>query len=86
MREWLIQIRRERKMTQEYVAQEAGISQGYYAGIELGVRGHKIPVSTAKRIAEVLDFDWVKFYEEPSELVPRPERKANSKGKRGREK
>jgi len=60
-REWLKEIRVERGMAQSDVAKAAGITQQSYSSIELGTRLGL--VSTAKRIAEVLGFDWRRFYE-----------------------
>lgn len=67
MREWLKEIRKKKGLSQYQVARQAKLSQSYYAGIEVGNRGHKLPVQTAKKIAEVLDFDWTKFYEDEGE-------------------
>lgn len=64
LREWLVSARKAAQMSQQAVADEAGISQSYYAGIETGARGKPLAVPVAKAIAAVLDFDWVKFYEE----------------------
>ena len=64
MRKWLKEIRKKKGLSQYQVARQAKLSQSYYAGIETGERGHKLPVQTAKKIAEVLDFDWTKFYED----------------------
>lgn len=61
MREWLKKIREGAKLTMKVVADRAGISECYYSQIENGVRD--CPVKTAKKIAEVLGFDWQKFYE-----------------------
>ena len=46
------------------MADAAGISQSYYAGIETGIRGKPLSVPVAKKIAAVLGFDWTQFYEE----------------------
>lgn len=54
-------IRLDRKMTQQQVADAAGIKQPSYANIE---RGRQPSVKVAKAIAEVLNFDWTLFYEE----------------------
>lgn len=64
MRKWLKEIREKKGLSQYQVARQAKLSQSYYAGIEIGNRGHKLPVQTAKKIAKVLDFDWTKFYED----------------------
>lgn len=63
MREWLKELREKKEFSQFAVAKLAGISQSYYASIECGTRGDKLPVGTAKKIAKVLKFDWIKFYE-----------------------
>lgn len=61
MREWLKKIRRERGLILSEMARRCGISASYYWKIENGKRN--VPVGTAKRIAEVLGFDWRCFYE-----------------------
>lgn len=58
--EWLREIRRNKGMAQKTVAQQAGISQATYCNIENGKRG--LTVDTAKRIAEVLGFEWTWFF------------------------
>lgn len=63
MREWLIELREKSALSQEEVAAKAGISQSFYSAIELGNRGSKLPVQTAKKIAEVLGFEWDMFYQ-----------------------
>lgn len=62
MRQWLIQLRELKGMTQLDVASQSGISRSYYSGVELGTRNVK--PATAKRIAQVLGFDWTLFFEE----------------------
>lgn len=59
---WLLAKRREKGLTQEQVAEAAGIARSYYTRIENG--DHKVPVETAKRIAQVLEMDWTLFYEQ----------------------
>lgn len=63
MRDWLIQLRKEKNISQKNLAQKAGISQHYYCWIEKGMRGANLPAYTAKRIADALGFDWTRFYE-----------------------
>ena len=60
--DWLEKIRKEKSLSQEAVASECGISRQYYSMIENGDRGTKLPVPTAKKIADVLGFDWTLFY------------------------
>lgn len=59
-RTWLKEMRTEKSMTQRQVAEACGKSESYYSQIESGKRS--VPVSTAKAIAKVLNFDWVLFY------------------------
>ncbi len=63
--EWLIEIRKNKDLTQKEVAILANISQAHYATIETGVK--KPSVKTAKKIAEVLEFEWTRFFETPAQ-------------------
>ena len=64
MRNWLIEIREKIGISQYKAAELAGISQSYYASIEVGSRGNPLKVDIAKKIANALGFEWTKFYEE----------------------
>ena len=59
MRDWLVELRKSKGLTQEVTAQKAHIARSYYTRIELGE--YRLPVGTAMRIAEALDFDWVRY-------------------------
>lgn len=62
MRDWLVAIRKEKGVSQKYVAENVHIAQPSYCTIE---SGRTCPsVGTAKAIAAVLGFDWTRFYEE----------------------
>ena len=63
MREWLVEIRKSKNLSQYDVAREAGISQSYYAAIETEMRGNTLKVDIAQKIATALEFSWTKFYE-----------------------
>ena len=65
MRLWLIEKRKHLGLTQEEVSRAAGISRSYYARIECG--DFELPPKTAKKIADVLLFDWTEFYSEAKE-------------------
>ena len=67
MRDWLVAIRNGKDLSQYEVAAKAGISQSFYASIETEFRGAKLPVPTAKKIADALDFPWQRFYEDGKE-------------------
>lgn len=60
MRKWLIELRGCRSQTE--IANLCGISQSFYSLLESGTR--EPSVTTAKRIASVLSFDWTSFFEE----------------------
>ena len=59
-RQWLIEYRGDK--TQESVAKDANIARSYYVQIETGTRNPSVQI--AKKIAEVLDFDWTIFFNE----------------------
>lgn len=61
MREWLVLLRKKKGLTQKEVAKKSAISQGYYSMLENGERGQSIPLDTAQRIADVLEFPVEKF-------------------------
>lgn len=67
MRSWLKKIRKKCGLTAEAAAKKAGISRTMYHYIESGERGAKLPVTTAKKIAAALGFDWQRFYEDTAE-------------------
>lgn len=60
-RKWLIKIRKNMNLTQQNVAEKAGISRAYYTEIELGVKNPT--VITAQKIAKILNISWVIFFE-----------------------
>lgn len=60
-RDWLRIYRENKNITQQEVAEKGDISQSTYAMIEIGERNPS--VGTAKKIAEILEFDWIEFYD-----------------------
>lgn len=70
MREWLLKIRKEQGLSQQAVADKAGISQSYYAYIERGERGTAIKVGIAQAIADALGFDWLMFFTHQTDVQP----------------
>lgn len=65
MRDWLVELRKSKGLTQEVTAQKAHIARSYLYSHRAG--RYRLPVGTAMRIAEALDFDWVRFYETPAD-------------------
>lgn len=61
MRDWLIACRVKKNLSQKAVSESVGVSQPTYWAYE---HGECTPTpDTAKKIAEVLDFPWTKFFE-----------------------
>ncbi len=65
MRNWLKDLRIAKDLTQQKVAKLAGVDVTTINKIELG--GRRPSPDTAKAIAEVLGFEWTKFYDEEQE-------------------
>lgn len=61
-RYWLINFRKRKGLSQSKIAKEIGISQQMYNYIENNKRNPS--TNLAKKIADVLNFSWTKFYEE----------------------
>ena len=61
MREWLVRLREAKGMTQKALAEQVKISQPSMCDIEQGVNTPR--PDTAKRIAQVLGFDWTRFFD-----------------------
>lgn len=62
MRQWLINIRKLKGLTQKQVAESCGITRSCYAGYEQGIRNPNGKKS--KLIGEYLGFSWTLFFEE----------------------
>jgi putative transcriptional regulator len=62
MRNWLINRRKDKELTQVTVASHIGISRAYYTQIELNQRSPSIRV--AKNLASLLEFEWTRFFED----------------------
>lgn len=62
MREWLVQKRKEKGLTQQQVADAAFINRAYYSQIESGKRMPSPDV--CKKIATILDFQASTFFSE----------------------
>nr|DAZ26614.1 MAG TPA: Helix-turn-helix XRE-family like protein [Caudoviricetes sp.] len=61
-RYWLIKFRERKGLSQSKIAKEIGVSQQMYNYIENGKRNPSPKL--AKKIADVLNFSWTKFYED----------------------
>ena len=61
MRKYLKELREERKMTQQAIADYLGISQNYYTYIENGERQKSLDLAYASKLAELFNVsvDWI---------------------------
>lgn len=64
MREWLVDARKKKGLTQAEISRRIQVSQVAYFWYEHGRCAPK--PATAKRIASVLGIDWTRFYDEPA--------------------
>lgn len=77
MRLRLIRLRKERKMTQQQVAEVLGITRSFYGMIETGDRNPTLDL--AKRIAELFQVDIEEiFFDEKSHVSLRNEESATT--------
>lgn len=58
----LKKIRSDKQMTQDQLAEKVGVVRQTISNIECGLSLPSVP--TAQAIAQILDFDWVKFFDE----------------------
>jgi len=70
MRDWLKDKRERKGLTQEQAAELCGISRSYYTHIENQVKTPTVKV--AKKIADVLEFDWAHFFKDESPSKEHP--------------
>ena len=63
----LVEIRKKLKLTQQQVAERAGMNRAYYTMIETGIRRPSPEV--AMRLGATLGFDWTRFYEPKKEAI-----------------
>lgn len=62
-RQWLIDARRELGLTQEELAVQAGVSVATVSLYEKGKTCKKVNARTVRKVCEVLNVDWHRFYE-----------------------
>ena len=74
MRKWLIELRKG--YTQTQIAEAVGITQQMYSAIELGERRPSVEV--AKKIAAVMGFNWIRFFEDECEAYERGDKDAQT--------
>jgi putative transcriptional regulator len=61
LRTWLKELRIQKGLTQNSVAEKCEIERAYYTMIETGSRRPSVDV--AKSIGEAIGFDWTIFFE-----------------------
>ena len=81
MRRWLIDIRRNKGYSQKIVCDYVGISQPTYWEYE---HGESTPTpAKAKKIGELLDFDWTLFFSDEEGGADRDDRGDQERKERG---
>lgn len=60
-RHWLIELRIRQQLSQDDIAKMCNTTQALISHIELGRRRPKPEL--AHKIAEILNFEWTRFYE-----------------------
>ncbi|WP_299090441.1 helix-turn-helix transcriptional regulator [uncultured Metabacillus sp.] len=63
-RDWLISYRKKFNLTHQNIADSINVSRQYYGMIESGERDPS--VETAKKIGNLLNFNWIIFFENKS--------------------
>lgn len=61
MREWLIELRKQKKLSQQELADKVGVTRQMISAIENGDATPSVP--KAQIIGELLGCEWTKFYE-----------------------
>lgn len=62
MRDWLVAIRKSKGLSQKELSDAVGVAQPTYCNIENGSR--RPSPELAQKIAEALNFEWTRFFEE----------------------
>lgn len=63
MRNWLLEARKEKGLTQLDVAKKLDISEGYYSYIESGVRQKKMDMTLVAKLSAIFDIPLAKIVE-----------------------
>ena len=61
MREFLRDLRKERKLSQDDIAKRMGLTQSFYSMIETGERVERMNLEMAMKLANVLGIDSADF-------------------------
>lgn len=61
MREFLRDLRKERKLSQDDIAKRVGLTQSFYSMIETGERVERMAIEMAIKFANVLGIDSADF-------------------------
>lgn len=64
-RKWLREVREEKELTQEHLAEKLGITRQHIGMLENGISSPSPKL--AKKIASILGFEWTKFFDDDDE-------------------
>ena len=64
-REWLKELRKKHKYSQQFMAEQLGISRQYYCFVELGIRKDTLDMKMAAKLAKIfkLSLDRINKFE-----------------------
>lgn len=64
-REWLKELRKKHKYSQQFMAEQLGISRQYYCFVELGIRKDTLDMKMASKLAKIfkLSLDRINKFE-----------------------
>lgn len=74
MRQYLKELREEKGLTQQEVAEQMGIGQSYYSDIELAVKQTDMSLSTIQKLCKVFGLPVERIVEEENRLKGQEER------------
>ncbi|HHY53145.1 MAG TPA: helix-turn-helix transcriptional regulator [Clostridiales bacterium] len=79
MREYLINIRKEKGYTQAQIAKKAGIAASYYNAVEKDDRQHDMSLSMILKLSKALDIDTQLLFDAEAKYAQEREDHCNKK-------
>lgn len=69
MRKWLKDLRNEKTLSQQAVAEKLGVSRAYYSRIEKGSRKKDLALSLIRSFSEIFDVPESRIIEEETKTI-----------------
>ncbi len=67
MRDWLLNARKQKELTQAQIAEKLGITESYYCMIENGDRQKKMDITLVTKLSLILDIPITEIIENEKE-------------------